>query len=287
MLSNMKSALWGQRNVRNEEDDSSETNEPFLESKNAHTIIREKPRPYLKAALVVSLILNIFLLFLGFSHSLSRYRASDSFQRLELYTPAKDAIEYRNELFHNPIPGQTDDYAGPPTPERNDKWKALYYVGETSLTKSEASRLHNKTVAAKAGTDEDYPIVFTVFHDLHCLDAIRLTLGYLRDDKWNSTYNPYSLPWPKEFEDGLYSVDHSHHCMNGIRQSLQCASDVTPQVFQYVPERDMIRSNFNVLHTCRNFDAVRQWSLERKLKGEFNRNGWRDEQGICGPDGCS
>ncbi|KAI4868045.1 hypothetical protein F4820DRAFT_411308 [Hypoxylon rubiginosum] len=284
MLSNMKFSFWGLRHARNEEDDSSETNEPFLETKGAHTIIREKPRPFLKSALVISLIVNFVLLFLGFSHSLSRYRRSDSFQ--ELYTPAKDAIEYRNQLFHNPIPGQVDDYAGPPTPERNEKWKALYYVGETSLSKSEASRIHNKTAAARAGTDEDYPIVFTIFHDLHCLDALRLSFGYLRDSQWNSTYNPYTLPWPKEFEDGLYSVDHAYHCMNGIRQSLQCHSDVTPQVFQYVPERDMIRSNFNVLHTCRNFDAIRQWALERQLKGEFNRNGWRDEQGLCGPDGC-
>ncbi|XXH05724.1 hypothetical protein Hte_012160 [Hypoxylon texense] len=281
----MKFSLWGLQDTRNEDDDSSETNEPFLETKGgAHTIIREKPRPFLKSALFISLIVNFVLLFLGFNHSLSRFQRSDPFQ--EFYTPAKDAIEYRNQLFHNPIPGQTDDYAGPPTPERNEKWKALYYVGETRLSKSEASRIHNKTAAARAGTDEDYPIVFTIFHDLHCLDAIRITLGYLRDDKWNSTYNPYSLPWPEEFEEGLYSEDHAYHCLNGIRQSLQCHSDVTPQVFQYVPERDMIRSNFNVLHTCRNFDAIRQWALERQLKGEFDRNGWRDEQGLCGPDGC-
>lgn len=103
-------------------------------------------------------------------------------------------------------------------------------------------------------------------------DAIRLTLGYLRDPQWNSTYNPYTIPWPEAFVDGHYSVDHAHHCMNGIRQSLQCHADVTPQVFQYVPERDMVRSNFNVLHTCRNFDAVCGYPSSFHIASYYPRN---------------
>ena len=78
----------------------------------------------------------------------------------------------------------------------------------------------------------------------------------MRDPKWNSTYNPYTVPWPENFENGLYSPGHAHHCFNSIRQSLQCFSDVTPEVFQYDPGRDTVLTRMNVLHTCRNFDAV-------------------------------
>ena len=188
--------------------------------------------------------------------------------------PAQDVIEYRHHKFENPSPGVVTEYAGPPTPERNKKWEALHFVGETRLSKLEASRLHNKTAAAQPDTDEDYPVVLTVFHDLHCLvstlyyfllnccrltickDAIRLSFGYMRDPKWNSTYNPYTIPWPENFESGLYSADHAHHCFNSLRQSLQCFSDVTPQVFQYHPEKNRVISNLNTLHTCRNFEAV-------------------------------
>ena len=81
-------------------------------------------------------------------------------------------IEYHNRKFDNPIPKIDDDYAGPPTPERDARWRALHYVGDTRLSKSQAARLLNKTAAAQPGSDKDYPIVLTVFHDLHCLVRI-------------------------------------------------------------------------------------------------------------------
>lgn len=88
-------------------------------------------------------------------------------------------------------------------------------------------------------------------------DSIRLSFGYLRDSKWNSTYNPYTIPWPKNYnKGGDASMGHMYHCLNGIRQSLQCFSDVTPQVYQYQENKNKIISNFDVLHTCRNFEAV-------------------------------
>lgn len=85
-------------------------------------------------------------------------------------------IEYRTQIFHNPIPNVEDDYAGPPTPERNEKWKDLYDIGETRLSKFEASRIHNKTAAARPSSDEDYPIILNVFHDLHCLVRISFAI---------------------------------------------------------------------------------------------------------------
>jgi hypothetical protein len=64
-----------------------------------------------------------------------------------------------------------------------------------------------------------------VFHDLRCLvstlfillvvellsinslqDAIRLSFRYMRDSKWNSTYNPYTVPWQENFQSGLIPV---------------------------------------------------------------------------------
>ena len=88
-------------------------------------------------------------------------------------------IEYRGQNFVNPNPKIDDGYSGPPTPERDAKWRALHYVGDTRLSKSEASRIHNKTAAAQPDTDEDYPIVLTVFHDLHCLVCIYLLYYFL------------------------------------------------------------------------------------------------------------
>jgi hypothetical protein len=59
-------------------------------------------------------------------------------------------------------------YTGYPTPEIDKQWKELYRVGNSRISKNEAAQLPNKTIAANPGTD-DYLIVISVFHDLHCL----------------------------------------------------------------------------------------------------------------------
>ena len=41
-------------------------------------------------------------------------------------------------------------------------------MGNSRISKSEAAQLPNKTIAAVAGED-DYLVVISVFHDLHCL----------------------------------------------------------------------------------------------------------------------
>ncbi|KAI1171099.1 hypothetical protein F4777DRAFT_583280 [Nemania sp. FL0916] len=266
------------------EDSGSETDQSLLEKTIAPGAFRERAKPHLKYVVISSLILNVFFLVAILTKFVSQNSKQDVFQ--QMYTPVQDVIEYRLQNFENPIPKVDDDFAGPPTPERNARWRALHYVGDTRLSKAQAAQIHNKTAAAQPDSDEDYPIVFTVFHDLHCLDAIRLAMGYLRDEKWNATYNPYTIPWPQNFQEGLYSPAHAHHCFNSIRQSLQCFSDVTPQVFQYHPLRNKVISNFDVTHTCRNFEAIHQWALENAYVGEFNFTGWRDEQGLCGPEGC-
>ena len=84
-------------------------------------------------------------------------------------------IEYRNQNFDYSTPEMENDYAGPPNPQRDAKWRALHYVGDHRLSKSEASRIHNQTATAQPGS-EDYMIVFTVFHDLHCLVCIVLII---------------------------------------------------------------------------------------------------------------
>ena len=104
-------------------------------------------------------------------------------------------IEYHNRNFDNPIPKIDDDYAGPPTPERDARWRALHYVGDTRLSKSQASRLLNKTAAAQPGSDKDYPIVLTVFHDLHCLVRISFSALPFVSSQLIRLRTQFEIPW--------------------------------------------------------------------------------------------
>ncbi len=58
---------------------------------------------------------------------------------------------------------------------------------------------------------------------------------------------------------------HIEHCIDTIRQSIMCHSDITPLVYQWDEERERMRIHGNVIHSCRNFDLIREWSKERSI----------------------
>lgn len=190
--------------------------------------------------------------------------------------PVQDNINYQLTTFESGFHG--GQYIGRPNIEIDTRWKELYRVGNSRISKSEASQLPNKTIAAIAG-EEDYLVVISVFHDLHCLvsllylaqlvvteiqtdpelfqDRLRQSMWYFSDDRWNSTYNPYTIPRPATYSpDGLNGIKHLDHCINILRQSLQCFSDVSPYVFQWDEGSQEVKAYANVVHTCRNFEAV-------------------------------
>ncbi len=140
----------------------------------------------------------------------------------------------------------------------------------THITEEEARQLPNKTVPEPPYEGSGYLIVLNVFHDLHCIDSLRLALYYFLDDQWNSTYNPYTLfehpddaLWAKGGRD--LSIMHLDHCIDALRQSTQCNGDITPNVYQYSEKWGEIRAWATVAHECRNFDNVSVQRSHEKL----------------------
>lgn len=60
----------------------------------------------------------------------------------------------------------------------------------------------------------------------------------------------------------LMGIEHIDHCIDSLRQSLMCASDLTPYPFIWDEEAQLIKEVGKVLHVCRDFGAVRQWGLK-------------------------
>lgn len=56
------------------------------------------------------------------------------------------------------------------------------------------------------------------------------------------------------------------HCLDIIRQQLMCTVDtgVFGQVW-WNPEKPEAYVDFNTLHKCKNFDAIRQWAQDHQL----------------------
>ena len=77
-------------------------------------------------------------------------------------------------------------------------------------------------------------------------------------------YFPKVTPGPNG-EDDLLGFHHIDHCIDSIRQSLMCTVDVTPLVWQWNCERQKLIPKATVVHTCRNFDRVRDWAKEHNM----------------------
>ena len=65
--------------------------------------------------------------------------------------------------------------------------------------------------------------------------------------------------------------DHLEHCIDDLRQSLMCSSDITPLPWTWVEADQESKEVAEVVHTCRNFEAIRGWAKENQAK-HFDRH---------------
>lgn len=62
-------------------------------------------------------------------------------------------------------------------------------------------------------------------------------------------------------EDTLLGPSHIAHCIDAIRQSLMCASDITPYTWQWDEKLQLHANQVKNPHVCRNFDDLRDWAV--------------------------
>ncbi|KAF3909984.1 hypothetical protein ABW20_dc0109344 [Dactylellina cionopaga] len=157
------------------------------------------------------------------------------------YSPAADAVKYTTRLFDSGLNYGKTIYQGPPAQKSNDAWKALF--------------LH------------------AVFHQLHCLNAIRMAL-------WNTTL--------MREEENETEMRHLDHCVDMIRQAIMCHSDISPFVWARDPRDGKAKGISSVTHTCRDFDSIQKWAQARPFRTGFNTSktitkdplGWANNQFI-------
>lgn len=70
-----------------------------------------------------------------------------------------------------------------------------------------------------------------------------------------------------EPEDEALGLKHMDHCIDSLRQSLMCSSDITPIPYAWYPKFNSVLPATGVMHTCRDFDAIRDWARERRSVG--------------------
>ncbi|KAK0672606.1 hypothetical protein QBC41DRAFT_299544 [Cercophora samala] len=128
-------------------------------------------------------------------------------------------------------------------------------VGISSISAAEARPMENKTLPIP-GEQGRYIIQLAVFHQLHCLNIIRKGI-YYGVDMTNV--------------DDLFGIEHIDHCIDMLRQSLMCTSDVTPITFSRKSLREPMQGVAEVIHTCRNFPQIQKWAWDRRARDKLDK----------------
>lgn len=156
-------------------------------------------------------------------------------------------------------------------------------MGIIRLTQSQAARLPNKTYPY-IGDDGYYIGELAVFHQLHCLvrrlaceflcyihntltdgmaqNAIRIALA---QDHYRTILDPSDFD-PVE---GSYGRDHISHCLDALREAIMCASDVSVITWKWNNKAQRALGHGDVVHSCRNFEKIRDWSIEHRAVVDF------------------
>ncbi|KAF9014373.1 hypothetical protein BDZ89DRAFT_962939 [Hymenopellis radicata] len=164
--------------------------------------------------------------------------------------PAQDAVEYQLKTFrYDPV------FSAPPSDSLDKAWSDLYQFGISRITREDALLLPNKTSPIPG--DEGYYIAeLEVFHGLHCLNMIRKTL-------YSEYYTDMRLGI-----DG--NDDHISHCVDSLRQTLMCSSDISTIVWQWHEKENRNLAHADVARTCRNFEAIQKWGRDNRMRVPYN-----------------
>ncbi|KAF4591063.1 hypothetical protein EYR40_009663 [Pleurotus pulmonarius] len=171
------------------------------------------------------------------------------------YSPVNDAISYKYQSFVQGLGQDLSPFQAPPSKELDQRWQGLYSLGMSRISRYEAAKLPNAT-APIPGDKGHYVVELDVFHQLRCLDRIRRTI--------------YSDHYPEAHISVEDNEEYVSHCVDSIRQSLMCSSDVSLLVWQWDEAALQSRIRTDVVRRCRDFDNVKGWALHRQLKGGFN-----------------
>ena len=104
-------------------------------------------------------------------------------------------------------------------------------------------------------------------HSHLCLSLPTPYLVSFSQNQVRKALHPDYYP-PQKVVNGF---DHIDHCLNSIRESLQCSSDITPNTWIWNEEKQMAAPRLDNMHMCRNFDKIREWAQARELTAPWNK----------------
>jgi len=201
-------------------------------------------------------ILQTLVIFLLVWLSASQ-RCCNSPSTQTLYSPApQEAMQEKLIKFQTGFDPDLTPFQGRPSPEGDALWNGLYDMAfTTKIPREQAALMLNETMPLQSEEEGSRMVWIDVFHQLHCLNTVRKAL-------FPDIYPMINMTVPQDFA-------HVDHCVDSLRQSIMCAVDVAPIVFQWKPAAKAYKARGDVLHVCRNFEGIRDWANEKRTVNDI------------------
>ncbi|KAF2998483.1 hypothetical protein E8E13_002975 [Curvularia kusanoi] len=161
-------------------------------------------------------------------------------------------------------------YFGAPSPAIDAAWADLMRfeypaIGPEEISMNPSLSFSPSDLHPATGK---FHIALDVFHNLHCLNAVRKELD---KDYYGEHHHGKVERSRQEAQHTASAVqaaqrDHIDHCLNHIRQTLQCRPDFSPAAMSIFTDTDGAQFFLgnSKRHTCVDWSKVMTWAQERE-----------------------
>jgi len=154
------------------------------------------------------------------------------------------------------LPSPTDEiFRNEPGPEVDAAWRRISDERPIAISREEVMALGkdpDKSVRYpdSFGLGEAYAARIDVFHQIHCLDALRREAYF--DHYYGDKYSDFN-------STSKLHKTHLSHCVYYLLQNIMCQATV--DVYTHVWTDTVLNPfpDFRINHQCKNFDAILDW----------------------------
>uniref|UniRef100_A0A093UMG9 Uncharacterized protein n=1 Tax=Talaromyces marneffei PM1 TaxID=1077442 RepID=A0A093UMG9_TALMA len=169
-----------------------------------------------------------------------------------LYSPAQHIVQYETVLFNRGLNRNDSIFVGPPDDASDAAWEALWEPNLfAQIPNHQAEKIPNNSIPV-AKTDTSI-VGLDVFHQLHCLNALRKNL---RPERYEGRSDKSKI------KDVAVGIEHLDHCVESLRQSLICTADLSPVRWEWTAKG---YATTTTAHICRNWKMITDWAESHKI----------------------
>ncbi|KAH6663001.1 hypothetical protein B0J14DRAFT_645053 [Halenospora varia] len=168
----------------------------------------------------------------------------------------KKEIKYVPYTFDPHFVTPPSEYMGKPNPDLDERWYHLAELRNFAADKETLVRANKSEAPVRWPGTDTYQIGLETFHQLHCLNYIRMY-----------TYMDYygEIDFDMQQEPLEERTEHKDHCVDVLRQHLMCAPDLNIYTFHWTKHSPVPFFDLKTNHKCIDWNHFDSWTTAQKV----------------------